>query len=145
MLIDKIKKDLTVAMKAGNKVQKMALRMIMGEIPRLNLKKDESPTDEQVLNIIRKLIKSEKMICEYSGQDECDSDYIQALEAYLPSMMNEAEIQAWIVDNINIGNFNPKIKAMGVIMKHLKGKADGALVKKALQDIEDFLLRADNI
>lgn len=145
MLIDKIKKDLTGAMKAGNDIQKMTLRMIMGEIPRLNLKAGEKATDEQVLSIIRKLVKSEKMTLEYSGIDEADSEYINILEGYLPKMMNEAEIQSWIVDNINIGDFNPKIKAMGAIMRYLNGKADGATVKKTLQGIEDFLERVDNL
>ena len=110
--------------------------MIMGEVPRLNLKKDQQPTDDQVLNIIRKLVKSEKMVCEYSGQDECDSDYIQALEAYLPKMMSKEEIAQWLTANrniINLANFNPQMKAMGLIMKHLKGKADGNTVREILE------------
>ena len=145
MLIEKIKKDLTTAIKKGYKTQKSALRMIIGEIPRLNLKKDQQPTDEQVLTIIKRLIKSEQTVCNYSGQDCDENDYIKILNHYLPKMMNEAEIQAWIVDNIDIAKFNPKIKAMGVIMKELKGKADGAMVQKALQGIQDFLERVDNI
>jgi uncharacterized protein YqeY len=145
MLIDEIKKDLTTAIKKGYKTQKDTLRMVIGEIPRLNLKKDQQPTDEQVLRIIGQLIKSEQTVCNYSGQDDCNNDYITILKHYLPKMMSEAEIQQWIVDNINIGEFNPKIKAMGVIMKHLKGKADGATVRKVLQGIEDFLERVDNL
>ena len=102
MLIDKIRKDLTVAMKAGNDIQKMALRMIMGEIPRLNLKKDEVPTDEQIQGIIRKLIKSETLVCEYSGQDICNNEYVKILDSYLPKMMSRDEIIRWLIDNTNI-------------------------------------------
>jgi uncharacterized protein YqeY len=145
MLINKIKKDLTTAIKKGYKDQKRAIRMIMGEIPRLNLKKDQQPTDEQVLSIIRKLIKSEMVVCEYSGQDACDNEYITVLDSYMPQMMNEEEIRQWIVDNIDIGAFNPKVMAMGAIMKQLKGKADGALVKQVLGGMDDFLKRVDNL
>jgi uncharacterized protein YqeY len=135
MLIDEIKKDLTTAIKKGYKTQKDTLRMIIGEIPRLNLKKDQKPTDEQVLRIIGQLIKSEQTVCNYSGQDDCNNDYITILKHYLPKMMNEAEIQQWIVDNINIGEFNPKIKAMGAIMRLLKGKADGGMVREVLMNL----------
>lgn len=132
MLIEKIKKDLTEAMKNGNDVQKMALRMIMGEIPRLNLKAGQVANDEQILSIIKKLIKSEKMTLSYSGQDEALSEYINILEGYLPQMMTQDEIIAWIKENIDMENFNPPVKAMGMIMKELKGKADGQLVRDLL-------------
>jgi uncharacterized protein YqeY len=145
VMLDQIKKDLTIAMKKGYKDQKSALRMILGEIPRLNLKKGHVPTDEQIISIIKTLIKSEQTVCNYSGQDDCTNEYIDILSHYLPQMMNKAEIQSWIVDNINLSSFDPKIKAMGVIMKHLKGKADGALVKEVLGEIEDFIKRADNL
>jgi uncharacterized protein len=135
MLIKKIKKELTIAMKDGNNVKKMALRMIIGEIPRLNLKAGQVPTDEQVQKIIRSLIKSETLVCEYSGKDVCDNEYLTILNSYLPKMMNEAEIKEWIINNVNSTQYIPIIKAMGFIMKELKGKADGNMVKKVLQKI----------
>lgn len=139
MLIEKIKKDLTEAMKDGNYAKRDALRMVMGEIPRLNMKAGTVPTDEQLYKIIRSLIKSETLVCEYSGQDPKCNLYINILDYYLPidiKMMDEDKIRQWIIDNIDIGAFNPKLVAMGAIMKQLKGKADGALVKKVLISID---------
>lgn len=145
MLLQQIKDDMKKAMKERNESVRYATRMILGEIPRLNLKKDQEPTDEQIQKIIRQLIKSENLVCEYSGQDVCDNEYIAILDSYLPKMMSEGEIQAWITDNVNFTQFNPLAKAMGYIMKNLNGKADGGTVKKVLEGMSDFIKRADNL
>jgi len=46
--------------------------------------------------------------------------------------MTEQEIVIWIKKTINLDDFNPKMKAMSTIMRSLKGKADGKLVKDIL-------------
>lgn len=132
MLIEKLENDLKQAILKRDEEKKNAIRMVKGEIPRLNLKAGEKATDEQIQKIISKLIKSEILVIEYSGQDKNDSTFIKVLEDYLPQMMMEEEIKTWINDNINLDDFNPKIKAMGKIMGSLKDKADGNLVKKIL-------------
>lgn len=139
MLLEKLDQDIKEAMKNRDNEKKDALRMIKGEIPRLNLKAGENPTDEQIHKIIKKLIKGEVIVLEYSGQDPSISRFIGILEEYLPQMMDKGQIQSWIVDNIDLSQFNPKIKAMGPIMKHLNGKADGKLVKQILTETEEFI------
>jgi uncharacterized protein YqeY len=46
-------------------------------------------------------------------------------------MMSEEEIREWIMNNIDLLP-DKKMKAMGEIMKSLKGKADGSLVREIL-------------
>lgn len=136
MLLQTIKKNLTMAMKNGNIAEKDALRMVLSEVPRLNLKAGKEATDEQIQQIIRKLIKSETMVLEYSGQDESKSEYINILREYLPKMMSHEDVCIWLAENRNIidlDKFRPQIKAMGPIMKHLKGKVDGNIVRKILE------------
>jgi uncharacterized protein YqeY len=135
MLLETIESDLKKAMLAKDEDKKSALRMVKGEIPRLNLKAGEKPTDEDIQKIITKLIKSELLVLEYSGQDKDNSAFVNILSQYLPQMMNKAQVQSWIVDNIDLSQFPSKIKAMGAIMKHLKGKADGNLVKDILLEM----------
>ena len=134
-LMSRIKEDLSQAiLKRENTEVIGALRMILGEIPRLNKKANEEPTTEEIEGIIRKLIKSETQILEINEDDINESIYINTLNRYIPSLMSKAQIQTWIMDNIDISQFNPKMKAMGPIMKELKGKADGNDVKKVLTE-----------
>lgn len=130
-------KDLKLGLKEATKKKdvdmKQAIRMVLGEIPRLNKKKGELVTEDDINNIITKLIKSELMVLEYSGIDESKSRYLEILKSFLPTMMTEEEIIDWVLDNIDLDAYIDKVKAMGPIMKELKGRADGNIVRRLLQ------------
>ena len=127
----KIKSDLPLAMKARDDVKKDAIRVIMGEFGRLEQKE---LTDDQVIGILKKLIKSERELLQKQGISE-DSDFITVVEAYMPTQATEDEIIAWIRENVDFSSFKNKIQAMGMIMKHFGARADGNVVKKILQGI----------
>ena len=124
-----IKRDLTAAIKAKDGEKKDTLRVILGEFGRLD-KKELS--DDEVVKILQKLMKSEKEVLEKKG-DETDSRFIKIIENYLPKMATEADITKWIKQNIDFSEFKNKMQAMGLIMKHFGATADGNAVKKILQ------------
>ena len=135
MLLQKIKDDLKHAMKAKNEAAKDAIRMVLGEVPRLNKKRGEKPTDKEIENIITKLIKSETTVAELIDKDISQSVYIQTLKKYLPQKMDKSAIKKFILDNIDINSYNPKIKAMKDIMKVIGKNADGKLVREVLMGL----------
>jgi hypothetical protein len=124
-----IKKDLSAAIKARNEDKKETLRVVLGEFGRLD-KKELS--DDEVIKILKKLIKSEKEVLEHKGE-AADSAFIEIVESYLPETASEAEISAWIRQNVDFSRFKNKMQAMGVIMKHFGAKADGNVVREILQ------------
>lgn len=130
-----LKLELKRAIKLKNAERSNAIRMILAEVPRLNKKKDEKVTEEDINRIVNKLIKSELTVLEYSGVDESKSEYLSILKSFVPAMMAEKEIKDWVLDNVDLSAYNNKMQAMGTIMKELKGKANGNLVKKVLQNI----------
>jgi uncharacterized protein YqeY len=131
-------KDLKVMLKKATKAKdinkKYTLRMILGEIPRLNKKKGEEVTKDDINGIITKLIKSELIVLEYSGVDESKSEYLNILKSFIPAMMTEKEIESWIFNNVDFDSYATPIKAMGFIMSELKGSADGNLVRLVLME-----------
>jgi uncharacterized protein YqeY len=126
-----IKSDLTAAIKAKDEEKKDTLRVILGEFGRLD-KKELS--DDEVVKILKKLIKSEKEMLDKKG-DETDSIFIRVIENYLPKMATQAEITNWIEQNVDFSEFKNKMQAMGLIMKHFGATADGNAVKKILLQI----------
>lgn len=124
----KIKSDLVAAMKAKDEEKRNILRVIMGEFGR-QAEKDISDAD--VIKIVKKLVKSEKEVLQRSGEQSANR-FIEVAEGYLPSMADEAEIKAWIAENIDFAQFNNKMQAMRPIMQHFGANADGNLVKKIL-------------
>ncbi len=128
-LQQRIKKDLMAAMKAKDAETTAALRVVMGEFGRMPSK---SLADEEVVRILKKLIKSEKEVIERQGSTGA-SHFIAVLEPYLPQTVSEAEVEAWIRDNIDFGRYKNKMQAMGEIMRHFGEGADGNQVKSILQ------------
>ncbi len=128
-LQDRIKKDLLAAMKAKDAETTAALRVIMGEFGRMPSKTLE---DGDVIKILKKLQKSEKEVLARQGRTG-DSPFIAILERYLPQMVSEAEIEAWIRANIDFTRYKNKMQAMGDIMRHFGEGADGNQVKALLQ------------
>ena len=128
-LQERIKQDLMAAMKAKDAETTAALRVVMGEFGRMPSK---TLADGEVVKIIKKLLKSEKEVLERQGQTG-GSRFIAVLEAYLPQMVSEAEIEAWIREHIDFGRYKNKMQAMGEIMRHFGEGADGNQVKAILQ------------
>ena len=130
-LKEKIKNDLVSAMKTRDEAKKETIRVILGELGRSDQK---DPTDEQVIKILKKLIKSERELLANKGVED-DSDFVRIVESYLPQMASEEEIAAWIKENIDFSAFKNKMQAMGPIMKHFGATVDGNAVKAILQKL----------
>ena len=145
-LTDKIKDDLKTALKSKDHGVRDTLRQIMSEYPSLTVpitlesgkkttrpKKPAEITDDDVLDIIRKLVKSEKIVLE--AKQEETTEYLQTLDRYLTQKVAKEEITAWITANIYFAQFKSPMQAMGPIMKHFGKQADGNLVKQILQEM----------
>ena len=146
-LHDKLKKDLKKAMLQKNPEIRNAMRLIMAEFPKLTVpltlesgkkttrpKKPEEITDDDILGIIKGLVKSEQTVLEFKKEES--SEYLEILQAYLPKTASREEIVAWIKENIDFSQYKNKMQAMGTIMKHFGKQADGKQVNQILQDWE---------
>ena len=145
-LHDKIKLDLKNAMLRRNNEVRDTLRVLMGEYPKLTVpltlesgkksfrvKKPEEITDDDLLTIIRGLVKSERSVLDLQKKES--SPYLQVLESYLPKMADRDEIMAWINENIDFSQYKSPMQAMAPIMKHFGKLADGSMVKELLQEL----------
>jgi len=145
-LLKKLKDDLKRAMLGKDNQLRDTIRIIMGEYPSLTVpitlesgkkttrvKKPEEITNDDLLGIMRKLVKSEKTVLGIKNEDS--SDYLTILESYLPKMVTKEEITVWITENIDFSELKNSMQAMGTIMKHFGKLADGNLVKQILQGL----------
>jgi hypothetical protein len=145
-LLDKLRADLKSSMLKKDDTVRNTVRQIMAEFPKLTvplnlesgkksfrLKTAEEITDDDILGIIRGLVKSEKTVLELTKKDT--SDYIEILLTYLPKMAERADIEAWITLNVDFSKYKSPMQAMGTVMKHYGKLADGNLVKEILGGI----------
>jgi len=130
-LQETLKKDLVTAMREKDEARKNTIRVIMGEIGRQS---EKTLSDNDVIKILKKLVKSELELLEKSGASE-DSEYLIILRNYLPQMATDEDIRKWITENIDFSQFKNKMQAMGPIMAHFGAAADGNRVKEILQKL----------
>ncbi|MFA5925912.1 MAG: GatB/YqeY domain-containing protein [Parcubacteria group bacterium] len=147
MLHEQIKTDLIAALKSGDKEKAGVLRFLISAVKNFQIEKKaqdkEYLSDEDVLLVITRQAKQRKdSIEEYAkgGRDDLaqkERAELAILEIYLPTRMSEEEVKK-IVDQraaeLGISDKSGFGKLMGVAMKDLQGKADGAIVKKIVEE-----------
>ena len=140
---NQILEDLKNAMKNQDKEKLSVIRMVKGAIQMTELNKKHELSDEEVIDVITKEIKSRKdSINEFKKGNREDlvkktEDEIRILSEYLPEQLTEEELNT-IIDEVFEIVKPESTKDMGKIMKELtpkvKGKADMGLVSKIVKE-----------
>ena len=128
---ESLKVDLRLAMKARDTDRTGAIRILMGEFARQPVK---VLSDEQVIAIVKKLIKSERELL--SAQNQEGSPFLAIMEEYLPKQATEEEIYDWVKKNIDFSSFGNKMQAMKPIMQHFGSSVNGNMVKEVLKKFD---------
>lgn len=144
----KIKEQIKDAMKAKDAVRLSVVKGIVAgftnELLNLNRKPDGELSDEEVLNVIRRAVKQRKDSIEQftaGGRPELaesEKAELVILETYLPAQMPREEVVKIAQTKIAELGITDKSKAgqlMGTLMKDLKGKVDGDVVKSVVDEL----------
>lgn len=127
-LKERINADFMTAFKNKETSKKNFLGVVKGEI-----QNDEGrgvdPTDENVLNILRKMEKSLKQTNTEESLVE-----LEYIKPYLPVMMDENRIRE-IVSSYKINGMANMGQMMGEFNKNFKGLADNGLVSRIVKEI----------
>lgn len=142
-----IKGQIKEAMMAKDQTKLSVMRGLVSactnELVTLGRMPTDALTDEEVLTVIRRQVKQRKDSIDQfvnGGRPELaegEQAELAILEVFLPAMMPEDKVieavaakkaELEITDKKDMG------KLMQEVMKDLKGKADGAVVKKAVDE-----------
>ena len=145
MILDKINKDLTAAMKDKNTVKVSTIRMLKAAINNKRIeKKSDKLSDDDIIQIISKQVKQRKdSIEEYKKGNrndlaEKESAELKILEEYMPEQLSKADIEKEVrkaVDEVSATSKKDFGTVMRTVMPSLKGKADGKLISQVLNEI----------
>jgi len=142
-LIEKIRQDLTTAMKADDKVRVSVLRMLLAALHNEEIELRRELRDEDVARILHREIKQhEESVREFSrgGREDLvqnEEAELAILQEYAPKMMEEEEIGKYVDAAIaEVGASEPRDlgRVMAVLMPKLANKADGATVNRIVRE-----------
>ncbi len=144
-LKDQITEDLKVAMKAGEKLRTETIRSLRAAI--LDFEKsglDRIMGLEDEMKILLSAAKKRKEAIELyetnNRQELADKEKaeLEVIQAYLPKQMTREEVAARVKEVIaQVGAAGPQDtnKVIPVLMKELKGKADGKMVQELVKEL----------
>jgi len=141
-LLEKIESDLKAAMKSGDSFKTETLRMVKSDLMYEKAKTSKDLTDEKMLEVVARAAKKRKEASEEfkkgkrNDLEKKELDELVIIETYLPQQMTQDEVEQYIAGRLaEYGSVTKKDfgQIMGAIMKELKGKADGGIVREILQ------------
>ena len=144
MLKEKLLEDLKDAMKTKNVNKKNAVQMVRTAILQIEKDKGIEVSDEQILGIVAKEVKTRKdAIAEYEQANREDliekaNEEIKALEEYLPKPLTDEELVAEVKKVLEKLNAT-SMKDMGPVMKEAKAtigaQADGKRINEVVKSL----------
>ncbi len=148
---NQIQNQIKDAMRAKDQVRLTTLRGVLAAFTNEAVAKGKTPQDklgdDEALAVIRRLVKQRKDSIEQfekgGRQDLADSEKLEMkiLEEFLPAQMSEEKIKEIVEKTLRQaqGDNSPILKNrgafIGTVIKETAGQADGALVKRIVEEI----------
>jgi uncharacterized protein YqeY len=143
-----LKKSIPDAMRAKDEVRLRTLRSLTtamtNEVVAKKRKPDAFLTDDEAIAVLKRAANQRRDSIEQfikGGRPELaepEQEELAFIESYLPAVMSRAEIEAVVRAKMAEHGVTSKSEAgkfTGLIMKELKGKADGSDVKAVVDSL----------
>lgn len=142
-----IKAQMVEAMKARDAERLNVLRGLLSAFTNEAVAKKRMPneelSDDEVLAVISRAVKQRKDSIEQflkGGRKElaeAEQKEMEILQSYLPQQMSREEVVKFVSSKFEEvkPDASSKNQFMGMVMKELKGRAEGSMVKEAVDNL----------
>jgi uncharacterized protein YqeY len=140
-LTEKVRADMTAAMKAQEKERLSTLRMLQSALKNEQINTGHELSDEEAMTVIRKAMKQRQDSIEQytnAGRTELaekERSEMELLKTYLPAELTAEELETGLREIIASTGAQSK-KDLGKVMKEatarFKGRVDGKKVQEAV-------------
>lgn len=140
-LTEKIRADLTAAMKAQEKERLSVIRMLQSAIKNEQINVGHELADDEAMNVIRKAVKQRQDSIEQyanAGRTELadkERAEMEILRTYLPAEISDEELENGLREIIAATGAQSK-KDLGKVMKEAtaryRGRADGRKIQETV-------------
>jgi uncharacterized protein YqeY len=142
-LLERVKSDITAAMKSGERERVGALRLVSSELQKAHKDTGAGSQADEVAVLQRERKRRLEAAEAYRGaarvdlaeQEESEAELI---EAYLPAQLSDDELHAIVGDVVaETGAASPKEmgRVMSMVMPRVQGRADGKRVSAVVKEL----------
>ncbi|WP_394199973.1 GatB/YqeY domain-containing protein [Shewanella waksmanii] len=145
-LVDQLKEQMKVAMRAKDKVRLGTIRMALAAVKQIEVDNRETLSDDQAIAVLTKMVKQRRdSIAQYeaAGRSELaegEAAEIQVLEDFLPQALTQEEITSLVdatIAEIGASSMADMGKVMGALKPKVQGRADmgaiGGMIRAKLK------------
>lgn len=143
-LKEQMRADMAAAMRSGATQRRDVLRMVLAAIKQTEVDGQKTLDDAAIQDVLRKQIKQrQESVADFTRAGrpaEVDREMaeIAIIEAYLPQMMTQAEIETLargVIAELGVSEAKAMGQVMSRLMPHVKGRADGRLVNEVVRSL----------
>lgn len=143
MISQNINKLIAEALKAREQVRLSTLRMLSSSFNYERIEKQHELTEEEELAVVMREAKKHKDSIEAykaAGRQELvdrESAELKILEEFLPQQISDAELESivgGVVAETGISEISGMGRVIGLVMKKVAGRADGARVSSKVRE-----------
>ncbi|HVT44001.1 MAG TPA: GatB/YqeY domain-containing protein [Thermoanaerobaculia bacterium] len=144
-LNERIRAELTAAMKARDALKTSTLRLLQSAVKNEQIARGRELTDDEVEAVVRRAVKQRNDSIEQyrrgNRDDLADKEEaeLRILEGYLSQQLSDIEIEAMINDVIAMVGADSK-KDLGKVMKEVMAQAKGRIDGRRVQEIVNRIL-----
>lgn len=141
-LLDRLTVDMKEAMKNKEKQRLSVIRMVKSALQNEAIKLSKELTEDEALTVLNRELKQRKdSLHEFEKANREDlaekvREEIVILTVYMPKQLSEEEVAEIVKETIQEVGATSKAeigKVMGAIMPKVKGKTDGTIVNRLVQ------------
>jgi hypothetical protein len=143
MIKEKIRKDLTAAMKEKQALKVSTLRMMLAELVNKEKEKGDPITEDAAVKVFFSMVKKrEDAAAQFEAvgrKDAADKEReeIVIIKAYMPVQLSDDEIRAEareVIAQAGVTDIKGLGKVMGILSKKLSGKASGGDMSRIVRE-----------
>ena len=140
-MIEKIMQDYKIAMKERQENRKIILNYLIAQIKNKKIEVQRELTDDEVLSLIRKEVKSlgeAILFLQKAGKIEdlrAEEEKKRLLESYLPQLLDKEATKSLIQKVISDLGLQDIQTQRGLLMKELMGKYRGELDPSVINEV----------
>jgi uncharacterized protein len=141
-LLDRLTVDMKEAMKNKEKQRLSVIRMVKSALQNEAIKLQKELTEDEALTVLNRELKQRKdSLHEFEKANREDlaekvREEVVILKAYMPEQLSEEEVTNIVKETIQEVGASSKAdmgKVMGALMPKVKGKTDGSVVNRLVQ------------
>lgn len=142
---DQLRSDLRDAMRAKDVARRSTIRMVEAAIKNAEIEKRGTELAENdILAILQRQVKQRRESIEQFTQGgredlaEKERVEIAIIEAYLPQQLSRDDVEVRarsVIEQVGATGPGDRGKVMGMLMKDLRGQADGSLVNAVVGEL----------